>query len=159
MIAKLVAYGFNKNMLSYIYSYINSRKQCFSINNVKSTFKERISGVSTSSHQRCSVKKVFSEVSRNSQENTFSRVSFFIKLQAQACNLIKKETLAQVFFCEFCKISKNIFFTEHLRWQLLVIKCDYFNILPTYQEEVKTANTKLTYFVFLNMQQLCIFIF
>ena len=82
MIAKLVAYGFNKNMLSYIYSYINSRKQCFSINNVKSTFKERISGVSTSSHQRCSVKKVFSEVSRNSQENTFSRVSFFIKLQA-----------------------------------------------------------------------------
>ena len=115
MIAKLVAYGFNKNMLSYIYSYINSRKQCFSINNVKSTFKERISGVSTSSHQRCSVKKVFLEVSRNSQENTCSRVSFFIKLQAQACNLIKKETLAQVFFCEFCKISKNAFFTEHLR--------------------------------------------
>ena len=26
-------------------------------------------------------------------------------------NFIKKETLAQVFSCEFCKISKNIFFT------------------------------------------------
>ena len=26
-----------------------------------------------------------------------------------------KETLAQVFSCEFCKISKNSFFTEHLR--------------------------------------------
>ena len=26
-----------------------------------------------------------------------------------ACNFIKKETLAQVFSCEFCKISKNIF--------------------------------------------------
>ena len=25
----------------------------------------------------------------------------------------KKETLAQVFSCEFCKISKNTFFTEH----------------------------------------------
>ena len=25
-----------------------------------------------------------------------------------------KETLAQVFSCEFCKISKNTFFTEHL---------------------------------------------
>ena len=25
-----------------------------------------------------------------------------------------KETLAQVFPCEFCKISKNTFFTEHL---------------------------------------------
>ena len=26
-----------------------------------------------------------------------------------ACNFIKKETLAQVFSCEFCKISKNTF--------------------------------------------------
>ena len=31
-----------------------------------------------------------------------------------ACNFIKKETLAQVFSCEFCKISKNNFFTEHV---------------------------------------------
>ena len=30
--------------------------------------------------------------------------------QSQACNLIKKETLAQVFSCEFCEISKNTFF-------------------------------------------------
>ena len=28
---------------------------------------------------------------------------------------IKKETLAHVFSCEFCEISKNTFFTEHLR--------------------------------------------
>ena len=28
--------------------------------------------------------------------------------------LLKKETLAQVFSCEFCKISKNTLFTEHL---------------------------------------------
>ena len=33
----------------------------------------------------------------------------------KACNCIKKETLAQVFSCEFCEISKNTFFTEHLR--------------------------------------------
>ena len=33
----------------------------------------------------------------------------------QARNFMKKETLAQVFSCEFCKISKNTFFTEHLR--------------------------------------------
>ena len=31
-----------------------------------------------------------------------------------ACNFIKKEILAQVFSREFCKISKNTFFTEHL---------------------------------------------
>ena len=31
--------------------------------------------------QRCSVKKVFLEISQNSQENTCARVSFLIKLQ------------------------------------------------------------------------------
>ena len=29
---------------------------------------------------------------------------------AQACNFIKKETLAQVFSCEYCEIPKNTFF-------------------------------------------------
>ena len=38
--------------------------------------------------------------------------SFLIKLQA--CSSIKKETLAQVFSCEFCEISKNTFYTKHL---------------------------------------------
>ena len=42
-------------------------------------------------------------------------VSFLIKLLAEACNFIKKETLAQVFFYEFCEICKNTFFKEHLR--------------------------------------------
>ena len=36
-----------------------------------------------------------------------------------AGNFIKKEILAQVFSCEFCEISKNAFFTEHLWWLLL----------------------------------------
>ena len=34
---------------------------------------------------------------------------FFNKVAGGACNFIKKETLAQVFSCEFCEISKNIF--------------------------------------------------
>ena len=33
----------------------------------------------------------------------------------EVCYLIKKRTLTQVFSCVFCKISKNSFFTEHLR--------------------------------------------
>ena len=41
---------------------------------------------------------VFLEISQNSQENNF----------------IKKETLTLVFSGEFCEISKNTFFTEHL---------------------------------------------
>ena len=50
--------------------------------------------------QRC-IKKMFLEISQNSQENTCARVSFLIKLPAEACNLIKKETLAQLFSSEF----------------------------------------------------------
>ena len=66
-----------------------------------------------SNHQRCSVKKVFSEISQTSQENACARVS--AKARAKACNFIKKEALAQVFSCEFCEISKNTFSIEHLQ--------------------------------------------
>ena len=33
-----------------------------------------------------------------------------LKILAEACNFIKKETLALVFSCQFCKIFKNTFF-------------------------------------------------
>ena len=59
--------------------------------------------------------KVLLEISQNSQENTCARVSFLIKLQASACDFIKKETRAQVFSWKFREISKNTFFTKHLR--------------------------------------------
>ena len=73
--------------------------------------------LSRSSHRRCSVgKEVFLKISQISQENTCSRVSFLIELQAETCSFIKKDTLAQVFSFEFCEISKNTFFTEHL-WE------------------------------------------
>ena len=35
----------------------------------------------------CSVKKVFLEISQNSQENTYATVSFLIKLQASGLQL------------------------------------------------------------------------
>ena len=57
----------------------------------------------TSSHRRCSIKKMFLKISQNSLENACTRVTFLIKLQAPP-----------VFFCEFCEIFKNNFFTEHL---------------------------------------------
>ena len=46
-----------------------------------------------SSHRRCSVRTP----------------------EPEASNFIKKKTLAQMFSCEFCEISKNTFFTEHLQ--------------------------------------------
>ena len=52
---------------------------------------------------------------RKFTENTCVRASFLIKLQAEACNFIEKETLAQAFFCEFFKILKKTYFIEHLQ--------------------------------------------
>ena len=65
--------------------------------------------------QMSSVKKVVSKISQNSQKRTSGRASFLIILQGAACNFIKKETLAQVFSCEYYEISKSTFFTEHRR--------------------------------------------
>ena len=51
--------------------------------------------------------EVFLEISHNiHKESICVRVSFL--------RFTKKETLAQLFSCEFCKISKNTFFTEQL---------------------------------------------
>ena len=52
--------------------------------------------------QRCSVKKVFLEISQNSQENTCARVSFLTSCRPEA------------FFCEFLKILRTPFFLEQL---------------------------------------------
>ena len=48
--------------------------------------------------QRRSVKKVFLKISQNLQENICWSL------------IVDKETLTQVFFCEFCEIFKNSFF-------------------------------------------------
>ena len=61
-----------------------------------------------SSHQRCSMKK---GVLRNFRKFTGKHLCQSV--------FIKKETLAQVFCCEFCEISRNTFFREHLWWLLL----------------------------------------
>ena len=43
-------------------------------------------------------------------ESLFNKVT-----SLKPATLLRKETLAQVFSCEFCKIFINTFFTEHLR--------------------------------------------
>ena len=44
-IAKLSAYGLNRDLLCYFYSYLKGRKQCDQINNEQSEFDRIISGV------------------------------------------------------------------------------------------------------------------
>ena len=67
------------------------------------------------------MKKMFLKSSQNSQEHTCVEISFFIKLRA-VFFLIKKGTPAQAFPCEFSKILKNNFFTEHLRTTASVLE-------------------------------------
>ena len=60
-------------------------------------------------------KKVFFEISQNSQENTCAWASFLIKLQVLGLQLyLKRDSGTGVFACELCKISKNTFSTEQL---------------------------------------------
>ena len=66
--------------------------------------------------RRCSVKKVFLEISQNSQENTCARVSFLIKLQASG--LLKKRFWHRCFPVNFTKLLRIPFLIEHLRWLL-----------------------------------------
>ena len=45
LIGKLDSYGLDRNLLKYINSYLDNRKQCVRINNINSTFNDIISGV------------------------------------------------------------------------------------------------------------------
>ena len=68
-----------------------------------------------------------------------------IQLHSKAFNFIKKETPTQVFPCEFCEISKEIYFTEDLQttasvffqkkymWMCSVKACSE-KFLKTYEE-------------------------
>ena len=55
---------------------------------------------------------VLKKIRKNWQENTCAKVYFLMKLQAKAF-LSKKKTLTQVLSCEFYKIFKKTYFTEH----------------------------------------------
>ena len=91
-----------------------------------------------SSHQRCSVKK---DVLRNFAKfigKHLCQSLFFNKVAGGgACNFIKKETLAQVFSSEFCEISKNTLFTEHLRATASVYFTQMINCVERYVKHRK----------------------
>ena len=59
--------------------------------------------------RRCSVKKVFIEMSENSQENTCARVSFLIKLPARLETLLKKRLWQSRFPVNFEKFLRTPF--------------------------------------------------
>ena len=75
-------------------------------------------------------KSVFRNLAKFTGKHMYERLVF------------KKETLAQVFTCECCEISKNTFFTEHLRttasgFDFTILSADYYKeckVLLTYQQ-------------------------
>ena len=69
---------------------------------------------SKSNYQWYSIKKLFLNISQNSQENTCAKASFLIKLP-EACSSIKMRLWQRCFSVNFYGIFKNIFFTEHLQ--------------------------------------------
>ena len=79
-------------------------------NELKGYAPQKIQACPKSSRAEVSGKKVFLNISQNSQENTCARVSFLLKVQAEACKFIKKETLVQKISCELCEIFRNTFF-------------------------------------------------
>ena len=63
-----------------------------------------------SSHRRCSVRKgILSNFGIFIGKNLCQSL-FYNKVAGLAYNVIKKETLAQAFSCEFCKTSNNTYF-------------------------------------------------
>ena len=83
-----------------------------------------------SSHRRCSVR---AGVLRNFSKFTGKRL--FQSLS------IKKDTLAQAFSGEFCEISKNNFFTEHV-WATASVLC-WFCFTLDFQTSFEYIFTKI----------------
>ena len=90
-----------------------SRVKCYNLLwsngfHLKGEFRDHFSlkfgSFSWSSRPEVFCKNVFLEIFQNSQENTCVRVSSSKK------ESIKEDSLAQVFSCEFCEISKKGFF-------------------------------------------------
>ena len=63
-----------------------------------------------------------------------------------ACNFIKKETLAQLFPCEFCEISKTIFFYRTPLVAAFLFSSSFFKANKTFQIQRKLTFTIINIF-------------
>ena len=71
-------------------------------------------------HRRCSVRKgVLGNFAKFTGKHLYQSLFFLIKLQTEAGNFIRRETLAQAISCEFCEFFKNTFLQNTSRRLLL----------------------------------------
>ena len=84
---------------------------------------------SSRSEMFCGTFKNFAKFTRKH----LCRSLYFNKVVLQACYFIKKETLAQLFSCESCKIFKNSFFIKNIFdssfWISMRYSIDFMNAL------------------------------
>ena len=79
--------------------------------------------------QMCSVKKVFLEISQNSQENTSARVFFNKVASLRPATLSKKKRFwHRRFSVNFVKFLRTPFYIEHLWWLLLGFTSNIFEL-------------------------------
>ena len=96
-----------------------------------------------SNHQRCSIEKGVLKVSLNSQENTCSRVSFLLKLQAwgiyfqkqssrsvfkKRCSENKQQIYRRTLMpkCDVIKVAKQLYWNRTLAWMFYCKFAAYF---------------------------------
>ena len=97
-----------------------------------------------SSHQGCSVKKVFLEILQNSEENTCARASFLIVSGLRPSTLLKKRLWHKCFPVTFAKFLRTPFLNEHLWWLLLKV-CTFCSFLQFSRFELsRTFRRKTT---------------
>ena len=85
---------------------------------------------------RCSVRKSVLRDLAKFLEKGLCRSLCLQSCRPQTCKFIKIETLAQVFSCEFCEISKNTFLTEHV-WASALQATMYKPILKFFEAKAK----------------------
>ena len=71
------------------------------------------------------LKKVLLKISENSQENTCPRASFLLSCRPQTSNFIKKEALAQIFYCEFSEIFETLYRTTLGSGQIMLLEFEF----------------------------------
>ena len=86
---------------------------------------------------RGSVKKVFLEMSQNSQENTSARASFLLSLRPPT--LLKKRLWHRCFPVNFVKLLRTPFYGEYL-WLLLLKNWHFLTILNEGVKNVSFSN-------------------
>ena len=93
------------------------------------------------------------KILQKSQENTFVRVSFLIKLQALGLQLYQKLLRRCLLFCQFCEIFKSLFFnkvagfrpTTLLKTLTQVFSCEFCEIFKNtfFTEHLRVTACKL----------------